>query len=162
MTEKGTSFQWKFAIKSSQRQLRNVCLLSDNGVQNQFKIDAVDETEFDFDNELLTKETYATKSYVDWVHPDPGVQADQKINKNTFLYDVSITFEANIYGTFRQTVIFAFGCEPYLRRDLSVDVKPVEKDAILDDDNADESEEKLQELHDLIIQVNFFQKSNSL
>ena len=44
---------------------------------------------------------------------------------------------------FRQTIIFAFGQEPYLRRDVSVDVKTVD---------SEEDVQKLQELQDLIIQ----------
>ena len=39
-------------------------------------------------------------------------------------YLVKISFKAEIFGTFRQTIVFSFGLEPYLRRDVSVEVKP--------------------------------------
>ena len=45
MTEKGTTFQWIFTLKSKNKQLKNVCLLSETGVQQQFKIDVIEEKE---------------------------------------------------------------------------------------------------------------------
>lgn len=40
-------------------------------------------------------------------------------------HEVEITFATKLYGTFRQTVIFDFGAEPYLSKNLCVDVVPV-------------------------------------
>ena len=39
MTEKGSTFQWIFTLTTStHKRLKNVCLLSETGVQQQFKI----------------------------------------------------------------------------------------------------------------------------
>ncbi|RZF48178.1 hypothetical protein LSTR_LSTR016478, partial [Laodelphax striatellus] len=38
---------------------------------------------------------------------------------------VRVAFKTDIYGTFRQSVVFDFGAEPVLVRHLCVDVVPV-------------------------------------
>ena len=58
-------------------------------------------------------------------------------------YSIKIAFKTDIYGTFRQSVVFNFGSDPYLRQDLCVDVTPPASE---DDEN------KLKELQDSIIQ----------
>ena len=98
MTEKGTTFQWIFTLKSKNKQLKNVCLLSESGVQQQFKIDVIEEKELNEEHLLQMKESYSTKSSVDWVHPEPRSKIDTNAN---FEYEIFITFEASIYGTFR-------------------------------------------------------------
>ena len=50
-------------------------------------------------------------------------------------YRVIVSFRADIFGTFRQSVVFNFGLEPYLRQDLCVDVVPGG-----DDEGAEEGE----------------------
>ena len=98
MTEKGTTFQWIFTLKSKHKQLKNVCLLSETGVQQQFKIDVIEEKELNEEHLLQMKESYSTKSSADWVHPEPRSKIDTNSN---FEYEIFITFEASIYGTFR-------------------------------------------------------------
>ncbi len=39
-------------------------------------------------------------------------------------FRVKISFRSNIFGTFRQTVVFGLGGEPFLKKDLCVDVVP--------------------------------------
>ena len=57
-------------------------------------------------------------------------------------YEIKIKFKTDIYGTFRQSVVFSFGTDPpYLRQDLCVEVTP----------QPDDDEEKLKELQDKII-----------
>jgi hypothetical protein len=56
-------------------------------------------------------------------------------------YRVTVAFRAEIFGTFRQSVIFSFGFEPHLRQDLCVDVVPV----------ADDEDSKLQQLTETLI-----------
>ena len=58
-------------------------------------------------------------------------------------YDIKVAFKTDIYGTFRQSVVFSFGPDPpYLRQDLCVEVTP----------HSDDDENKLKELQDSIIQ----------
>ena len=57
-------------------------------------------------------------------------------------YEIKIKFKTDIYGTFRQSVVFSFGTDPpYLRQDLCVEVTP----------QPDDDEERLKELQDRII-----------
>ena len=58
-------------------------------------------------------------------------------------YDIKVKFKTEIYGTFRQSVVFSFGPDPpFLRQDLCVEVTP----------QAEEEETKLKELQDSIVQ----------
>ena len=62
---------------------------------------------------------------------------------NEMIYDIKVKFKTDIYGTFRQSVVFSFGPDPpYLRQDLCVEVTPQSED----------DESKLKELQDSIIQ----------
>jgi hypothetical protein len=56
-------------------------------------------------------------------------------------YTIKVSFHAEIFGTFRQSVIFSFGFEPHLRQDLCVDVVPV----------LDAEETKIQQLQETLI-----------
>jgi hypothetical protein len=61
---------------------------------------------------------------------------------NEMIYDIKVKFKTDIYGTFRQSVVFSFGPDPpYLRQDLCVEVTPQSED----------DEIKLKELQDSII-----------
>ena len=101
MTEKGTKSQWIFTLKTKTKQLKNVCLLSETVVQQQYKIDLVEEAFENPNGDILETGSYPTKSYVDWVHPDPY---NYRQDVSAVQYKVYITFEASIYGTFRQTI----------------------------------------------------------
>ncbi len=60
--------------------------------------------------------------------------------KQDMTYRVKISFRTNVFGTFRQSVIFHFsGLEQYLRRDLCVDVAPTTGGG--DDDKEEEDPE---------------------
>lgn len=54
-------------------------------------------------------------------------------------HQVEVTFATKLYGTFRQSVLFDFGTEPFLVQHLCVDVVPV-KDA-----------EKMKEMRQVIV-----------
>ena len=60
-------------------------------------------------------------------------------------YLVQVCFESNIFGTFRQSVIFNFGSEPFLRKDLCVQVIPKDDHELEEDEEAKKTmfEEKL-------------------
>ncbi len=73
----------------------------------------------------------------EWAHPDPIFFT----HCTNMRYQVKVSFRADIFGTFRQSVIFSFGFEPHLRQDLCVDVVPV----------SDEEGSKLQELQDILV-----------
>ena len=75
--------------------------------------------------------------YQEWSHPDPIFFT----HCTNMKYTIKVSFRADIFGTFRQSVIFSFGFEPHLRQDLCVDVVPV----------LDEEETKIQQLQETLI-----------
>ena len=59
------------------------------------------------------------------------------------IYEVNVKFKTDIYGTFRQSIVFSFGTDPpYFRQDLCVEVTP----------QPDDDDGQLKELQDSIIQ----------
>lgn len=50
---------------------------------------------------------------------------DLSEDKQKLTHTVEVTFSTKLYGTFRQTVLFDFGNEPFLVKHLCVDVVPV-------------------------------------
>ena len=75
--------------------------------------------------------------FQEWSHPDPIFFT----HCTNMKYTIKVSFRADIFGTFRQSVIFSFGFEPHLRQDLCVDVVPV----------LDEDETKIQQLQETLI-----------
>ena len=75
--------------------------------------------------------------FQEWSHPDPIFFT----HCTNMKYTIKVSFRADIFGTFRQSVIFSFGFEPHLRQDLCVDVVPV----------LDEEETKIQQLQETLI-----------
>lgn len=50
---------------------------------------------------------------------------DLNDEKQKLTHTVEVSFSTKLYGTFRQTVLFDFGSEPFLVKHLCVDVVPV-------------------------------------
>ncbi|XP_013382941.1 probable helicase with zinc finger domain [Lingula anatina] len=57
---------------------------------------------------------------VEWTNPSIKLKGN---NEN--VYRIKIVFKAEIFGTFRQSVVFDFGSEPVLYQQLCVDATPV-------------------------------------
>lgn len=50
---------------------------------------------------------------------------DLEDENQKLVHKVEVNFSTKLYGTFRQTVLFDFGKEPYLMKSICVDVVPV-------------------------------------
>lgn len=58
------------------------------------------------------------------IFPVPTVAADNGLDN--CLYKVAVSFSTEIFGTFRQTVVFDFGSEPVLMQRIMVDAASIE------------------------------------
>lgn len=63
----------------------------------------------------------------EWLSPIPisnseGFHEEQA----TLEYSVKVSFSTDIYGTFRQSVVFDFGSDPVLVKHVCVDVVPID------------------------------------
>lgn len=104
--------EWTFNLKTN-RTLYAVALLHDVH-RSYFKI-----------NKVLLITNHATtelelKNSQEWLF---GIKENILVSS----YQITIGFKTDIYGTFRQTVVFDFGCEPVLAKNLCVDVIPAEE-----------------------------------
>lgn len=50
---------------------------------------------------------------------------DLEEENQKLIHRVEVNFSTKLYGTFRQTILFDFGREPYLSKNVCVDVVPV-------------------------------------
>ena len=135
ISKKGDIVDWTFKLSSSSKSLKNILLLSENG-DNNFHLGKIEK--------VLSGPTGDTsKSF----QPEPNTSEWQNLETNIESehqeeYKVTISFKAEIFGIFRQTVVFSFGSAPYLRKDVSVEVKPA----------SDSLEElQLKELQDILV-----------
>ena len=137
LTSKSSEFQWTFSLKSldSEKSLHCISLLSENGLESNFNISKVQIIIHTDDSTEKLKTSYPLSTEFNIV------EDDQELKKTQKEYKIEITFKATVYGTFKQSVIFSFGSEPYLRKDVSVDVKPA----------LDDEESKLEELQDILV-----------
>ena len=147
VTQKGDMVNWTFKISSSSKRLRSISLLSENGAHS-FHLSSIKQVLSRPSGDATLKTRLADPNSLEWfnaqVQFEPGHQEE---------YRVKISFKAEIFGTFRQTIVFSFGLEPYLRKDVSVEVKPP---AILEtSDDHEVTEEasalKLQKLQDVLV-----------
>lgn len=69
---------------------------------------------------------------------------DLEEENQKLIHKVEVNFSTKLYGTFRQTILFDFGREPYLSKSLCVDVVPV-NDA-----------EKIKEVQQVIVILEYF------
>lgn len=135
VSSKVSSRDWTFVLKSK-RPLKAVALLQD-AHRNHFTLKQVcaadarqqqsdkpstasgDSSESSIDHK--STETDQLTSDQEWVAPT----SDARISDIVMQHRVTVGFSTDIYGTFRQTVVFDFGAEPALIRHLCVDVIPV-------------------------------------
>ncbi|GAB0089527.1 C3H1-type domain-containing protein [Sergentomyia squamirostris] len=119
---------WTFVLKTK-RLLRAVALLQD-AHRNHFSMKQV------FLGEPRTRGGHNTSSKVveadltsdqEWVVPQMDARyTDPPTDQSIMLeHRVKVVFTTEIYGTFRQSVVFDFGTEPVLVKHLCVDVIPV-------------------------------------
>ncbi|XP_063235527.1 probable helicase with zinc finger domain [Bacillus rossius redtenbacheri] len=113
--------QWLFVLKTN-KLLRIVALLQD-AHRNHFAIKYVSTRDL-FRNVLSE---WSPSNDQEWSVPAiPGIEQGEEQPAPPYLHHhVKIEFATDIYGTFRQSVVFDFGEEPVLVRHLCVDVVPV-------------------------------------
>lgn len=110
MSSKHSKRDWTFTIKTS-KSLQAVALLQD-AHRNHFMLKQIvpdgvkDVVELTNDQEWIRSEN---------VHDSDG----------NYEHKITVTFQTDIYGTFRQSVVFDLGSEPVLVKHLCVDVLPV-------------------------------------
>lgn len=109
MSSKHSKRDWTFVLKTP-RPLRAVALLQD-AHRNHFTI-----------KQIIPSGSVPADSLNDqeWIYAE-DIQEGEVI----FDHKVTVTFQTDIYGTFRQSVVFDFGGEPVLVKHLCVDVLPV-------------------------------------
>lgn len=148
VSSKSSKRDWTFVLRT-RRALRAVALLQD-AHRSHFVLQQIvpDQQRQDDGGATSSSEAVELASDQEWVRAtatttttadDDGTTVD--VPPPPLLeHRVQVLFSTDIYGTFRQTVVFDFGTEPVLFKNLCVDVIPV-TDA-----------DKLQEMrHDLIV-----------
>ena len=119
---KGKVVSWTFTLKTS-KLLQNVGLLNHESHQyftlNHVKHRGISAKE---DLQEIIK-TFSTPSENcrEWTHPNATMF--QK-NRSTVDYRVKVTFQTDVFGDFREDVVFNFGQEPHLKQVLTVKVSP--------------------------------------
>lgn len=131
VSSKVSKREWTFVLRTK-RMLRAVALLQDAN-RNHFSLKQVYPAEprpkksgqgGSGGNKVVEAEL---KSDQEWVvqHPDARYTEILSESSPTLEHRVKVVFSTDIYGTFRQSVIFDFGTEPILVKTLCVDVIPV-------------------------------------
>jgi hypothetical protein len=106
--------KWVFTLKTP-RLLKVVALLYDSH-RNHFSLQRL--STFCDKNKLLSDHPINNQEWTSRLdmEPDPELK---------LTHTVEVAFSTKLYGTFRQTVVFDFGSEPFLVKHLCVDVVPV-------------------------------------
>lgn len=122
VSSKTSTRDWTFTVKTK-RSLHAVALLQD-AHRNHFVISQVIP-----DNATVESATPAElTSDQEWVSATPTsvTQTEEDTAETRLLeHQVKVVFSTDIYGTFRQTVVFDFGQQPVLIKQICVDVIPV-------------------------------------
>lgn len=118
VSSKTSKREWMFMLRTK-KPLKAVALMQD-AHRNHFLIKQVMPA--DARSKKGNKESELTSDQ-EWVSPG----TDNKVEDcpNNLEHRVKIVFTTDIYGTFRQSVVFDFGTEPVLVKHLCVDVIPV-------------------------------------
>lgn len=112
MSSKHSKRDWNFVLRT-QKQLQAIALLQD-AHRNHFNLKQIIPGTGQETNPVeLTNDQ-------EWISSSENRDLDV-----TFEHKVTVTFQTDIYGTFRQSVVFDFGTEPVLVKHLCVDVLPV-------------------------------------
>lgn len=126
VSSKVSKRDWTFVLKT-RRMLKAVALLQD-AHRNHFTLKRVCPAEMRAQRAGKTVgETSDSKSTETELTSDQEwvVHNFEAGNGDMLEHRVTVGFSTDIYGTFRQTVVFDFGVEPALIRHLCVDVIPV-------------------------------------
>lgn len=125
VSSKVSERDWTFALKTK-RQLKAVALLQD-AHRNHFALKKICPAEISTSKQT-SKSLSNDTSLVDLTSDQEWVASnfDSCVSDTTLTHYVTVGFSTDIYGTFRQTVVFDFGVEPALIRHLCVDVIPVD------------------------------------
>lgn len=128
VSSKVSKREWTFVLKTK-RLLRAVALLQDTH-RNHFTIKQVFPAEprqskrGQTGNKVVEADLTSDQ---EWVVPNQDSRYKETPTENSPILEhrVKVVFSTDIYGTFRQAVVFDFGSHPVLVKHLCVDVIPV-------------------------------------
>lgn len=130
VSSKVSKREWTFVLKTK-RMLKAVALLQDSH-RNHFMLKQVFPAE---PRPAKRGQSYGGNKVVEaelitdqeWIVPNLDERYLETPNERSPLLEhrVKVVFSTDIYGTFRQTVVFDFGSEPVLVKHFCVDVIPV-------------------------------------
>lgn len=129
VSSKVSKREWTFVLKTK-RMLRAVALLQD-AHRNHFLLKQVFPAEArpvkrgqSYVNKVVEAELLSDQ---EWVAPNQDERYTEVPTERSPVLEhrVKVVFSTDIYGTFRQTVVFDFGTEPVLVKHFCVDVIPV-------------------------------------
>lgn len=130
VSSKVSKREWTFVLKT-RRMLKAVALLQD-AHRNHFMLKQVFPAEprqskrsgLAAGNKVVEAELTSDQ---EWVIQSPDARYTEPISDASPMLEhrVKVIFSTEIYGTFRQTVVFDFGDEPVLAKHICVDVIPV-------------------------------------
>ena len=128
VSSKVSKRDWTFVFKTKS-QLKAVALLQD-AHRNHFTIKQVYPAEprpsnkkgVQSGNKIFEAELSSDQ---EWVATNYDVKLTESESSPVLEHRVKIVFSTDIYGTFRQAVVFDFGQDPVLVKHLCVDVVPV-------------------------------------
>ncbi|KAI4471147.1 dna2/nam7 helicase family [Holotrichia oblita] len=117
MSTKNSTHEWEFTL-ITEPMLFAVALLQDTH-RNHFELGGILYREISKDpNSQYFR--FDLKNKQEWTH-----KTDLQYIPCLKEYKVKVIFKTDIYGTFRQSVVFNFGMEPVLVKHICVDVMPV-------------------------------------
>lgn len=128
VSSKVSKREWTFVLKT-RRMLKAIALLQD-AHRNHFMLKQVFPAEprqvkrGQPSNKVVEAELTSDQ---EWVIQSPDARYTEPTCETSPMLEhrVKVVFSTEIYGTFRQTVVFDFGDEPVLAKHLCVDVIPV-------------------------------------
>lgn len=129
VSSKVSKREWTFVLKTK-RMLKAVALLQD-AHRNHFMLKQVFPAEprpakrgQSSGNKVVEAELLSDQ---EWVVPNPDARYSETPTERSPMLEhrVKVVFSTDIYGTFRQSVVFDFGAEPVLVKHICVDVIPV-------------------------------------
>lgn len=130
VSSKVSKRDWTFVLKTK-RMLKAVALLQD-AHRNHFMLKQVFPAEprpakrgqSSSGNKVVEAELLSDQ---EWVVPNADARYTETPNERSPVLEhrVKVVFSTDIYGTFRQSVVFDFGSDPVLVKHICVDVIPV-------------------------------------
>lgn len=130
VSSKVSKSEWTFVLKTK-RMLKAVALLQD-AHRNHFMLKQVFPAEprpvkrgqSTYGNKVVEAELLSDQ---EWVAPNSDERYSEiSIERNPVLeHRIKVVFSTDIYGTFRQSIVFDFGTEPVLVKHFCVDVIPI-------------------------------------